>query len=84
MATEKTKQGVSKKARRLTPKQLDTLIGSLWHTHASGVQVRMMDLPNIFRDVREAFVVAGCPTSDEAEAVLIPAIQAAITTYRTN
>lgn len=73
-----------KKPRTLTPKQLDKLIESLWYAHASGVQVDVMDLSNIFRDVRAAFVAVGCPKSDAAEAALVPAIQEAIVKYRKN
>jgi hypothetical protein len=72
----------TKKARTVTPKQLDNLIDRLWNQHGFGVQVNIMDIPKIYADARQAFVRAGCPKSDAVEAAITPSILESVTKYR--
>lgn len=73
------------KPRALSNKKLDALIAKLWGIHAHGVQIDIMDINAIFRHLREAFVVAGCPRGEEAAtAAMLPTLTAMIADLRKN
>jgi hypothetical protein len=55
-------------ARKLTEKQLDRAIGTAWHRLMSGVQVPILDIPKIYRDVK-AQVREGMSVEDAVLAV---------------
>lgn len=41
--------------QKLTGKALDKEISRAWSQHASGVQVGIMDMPKIFKDIKDAY-----------------------------
>lgn len=83
----------TKTAKPLSPKKLDTLIGQMWHTKASGVQINMMDISKIYKAATEAYngyfancVKTGMSSVADAEALaaLNDSIELSIQTYRLN
>ena len=65
-------------------KKLDAMIDRLYGALADGVQVRVLDLPLIFRDCRAAASAALPEGPTAVEAALVAAVQAAIIQYRQN
>ena len=59
----------------MTSKQLDAAIEQAWYKQADGVQVGIMDIPKIFKDVKK-HVTAGGTIAD--------GVDIAIQAYRVN
>lgn len=66
------------KTKKLTDKQLDKAIGTLWAEHGNGVAVDIMNIGRIFKDAKAAY--AANPTSE----ALAASIKESVVKYRTN